>query len=133
MTREETKSFIASLIKLRESLTDAQASTAAEVYPSLKNDGTLVPVGTRINWNGTIKRAAIDLWDTEINNPNNTPTLWEDINYIDGYRVIPETITSGTAFNIDEYGYWKGVLYKSLIDNNVWTPEQYSAGWQVIK
>jgi hypothetical protein len=132
MTRQETQAFIKTLAKLRESLTDAQASTAAEVYPTLKNDSSLVSVGTRINWNGTIKRAAVDLWDTTENNPDNAPNLWEDINYKNGYRIIPEIITAGTAFGLDEYGYWKDVLYKSLITNNVWTPEQYSAAWEVV-
>jgi hypothetical protein len=133
MNRHETQSFIKSLIKLRESLTDAQASTAAEVYPTLKNDSSLVSVGTRINWNGTIKRAAVDLWDTEENNPDNAPNLWEDINYKSGYRIIPETITVGTAFSRDECGYWGDVLYKSLIDSNVWTPAQHAAGWEIVE
>ena len=94
--------------------------------------GVGVPAGTRINWHGTIKRAAVDLWDTETNNPDNAPTLWEDIAYREGYRVIPETITAGTAFAKDELGWWGDVLYKSLIDANVYTPEAYPAGWEAV-
>lgn len=89
-------------------------------------------VGTRINHNGVIKRAAVDLWDTPENNPDNAPSLWEDISYMDGYRIIPETITAGAAFAKDECGWWKGVLYRSLIDANVYTPEQYAAGWEIV-
>lgn len=114
------------------SLDDKTASTAATLFPRLKQDGALVSAGTRINWNGTIKRAASDLWDTEANNPDNAPTLWEDISYKDGYRIIPATITAGLAFAEGECGWWNGVLYKSLIAANVYTPEQYSAGWQVV-
>ena len=132
MNRHETQSFIDNLIKLRESLTDAQASTAAAVYPTIKNDNSLIKVGTRINWNGTIKRAAVDLWDTETNNPDNAPNLWEDINYKNGYRIIPDVITAGTAFSNGEHGYFNGVLYKSIIDNNVWVPTAYPAGWEVV-
>ena len=44
--------------------------------------------------------------------------------------IIPETITSGTAFMKDEYGWWGDVLYVSLIDNNVWTPDAYPSGWE---
>lgn len=50
-------------------LTDAQASQVSTIYPKLKGDGTLVSAGTHINWNGQLKRAAVDLWDTEQNNP----------------------------------------------------------------
>ena len=78
-------------------------------------------------------RAAVDLWDTKENNPDNAPTLWEDIAYKEGYRIIPETITAGTAFMKDERGWWKDILYKSILDNNVWTPEQYPSGWEEVK
>ena len=44
------------------SLDDKVASTAADLFPKLKEDGTLVPSGTRINWIGVLKRAAVDLW-----------------------------------------------------------------------
>ena len=33
---------------------------------------------------------------------------------------------------LNEYGWWKDTLYKSLIDSNVWTPEQYPSGWELI-
>ena len=120
------------IVQASASLDDASASNAAELFPALKQDGSLVPAGTRINWHGTIKRAAADLWDTAENNPDNAPTLWEDIAYREGYRIIPATITAGTAFAKDELGWWGDVLYKSLIDANVYTPEQYAAGWEVV-
>ena len=41
-----------------QSLDDQTASDAAALFPRLKQDGALVEVGTRINWNGTVKRAA---------------------------------------------------------------------------
>lgn len=113
------------------SLDDKVASTASALFPKLKADGSLVTAGTRVNWNGTLKRAAVDLWDTAENNPDNAPTLWEDIAYREGYRIIPETITAGLAFAKDELGWWNGVLYKSLIDSNVWTPEAYGAAWEL--
>lgn len=114
------------------SLDDKTASTAGMLFPRLKQDGSLVKSGTRINWNGTLKRAAVDLWDTAENTPDNAPTLWENIAYRGGYRVIPQTITAGTAFALDECGWWGNTLYRSTISNNVWTPEQYSAGWEAV-
>lgn len=114
------------------SLDDKTASTAATLFPRLKQDGALVKAGTRINWNGTIKRAAVDLWDTAENNPENAPALYEDIEYKDGHRIIPETITAGGAFALDEFGWWDGELYKSTIWNNVWTPAQYDAAWEKV-
>jgi hypothetical protein len=37
------------------------------------------------------------------------------------------------AFSKDECGWWNDKLYKSLIDANVYTPEQYEAGWEEIE
>lgn len=115
------------------SLPDKEASEGATLFPRLKGDGGLVKTGTRINWNGVIKRAANDLWDTHENNPDNAPTLWEDIAYKQGFRIIPETISAGTAFALDECGWWKDVLYKSIIPANVHTPDQYPRGWEKVE
>lgn len=129
MTRSEAQKLIADIVKLRESATDAQASLSVSVYPTLKQDGSLIKFGTRINYNGTIIRAAVDLYDTETNSPKNAPTLWETLNYKDGYRIIPEVITVGTAFSKGELGWWNDELYESLVDSNVYTPDQYAPYW----
>ena len=113
------------------SLDDKTASTAATLFPRLKADGSLVQAGTRINWNGTIKKAAVDLWDTAENNPDNAPNLWANIEYKDGYRIIPDTITATTAFAKDECGWWNGVLYRSKRESNVYTPGQHPDGWEI--
>lgn len=120
------------IVQASASLDDKMASNAAELFPALKQDGSLVHAGTRINWHGAIKRAAVDLWDTETNTPDNAPALWEDIAYREGYRIIPAAITAGTAFAKGECGWWNDTLYKSLIDANVYTPEAYPAGWEVV-
>ena len=109
---------------------DVSASSIPEMFPRLKQDGSLVKAGTRINWKGQLKKAAADLWDTAENDPDHAPELWEDISYVNGIRVIPEVITSTTAFAKGEMGWWKGAVYESLYDANTWNPEQFAAGWQ---
>ena len=113
---------------------DATASRMVDYYPTLKQDGSLIAVNSRINWNGKLKRAAVDLWDTEANNPDNAPTLWEDIEYRDGIRVIPAAIPSTDTFKKGDLGWWGDNLYQSIYDgDNVWTPEQYPAAWKKIE
>ena len=132
ITLERARQLRAMIEAAAGNLTDADASTAAELFPRLKQDGSLVSAGTRINWGGKVKRAAVDLWDRTENNPDNAPTLWEDLAYRDGIRIIPETITAGLAFAKDELGWWGDTLYKSLLDANVWTPEQNASGWEKV-
>ena len=130
---EKARKMRAAMETAAVSLDDATASTAPELFPRLKGDGSLVKAGTRICWGGKLKRAAVDLWDNAENTPDAAPTLWEDIDYLDGIRIIPETITVGLAFAKGEKGWWGDVLYASTLDNNVWTPEQYPAGWEEVK
>ena len=129
---EKARKMRAAMETAAVSLEDATASTAPELFPRLKGDGSLVKAGTRICWGGTLKRAAVDLWDNAENTPDAAPTLWEAVLYRDGIRVIPETITSGLAFAKGEKGWWGDVLYASTMDANVYTPEQYPAGWEII-
>lgn len=117
----------------RKLVDDKTASLAPDLYDQLMEDGRLVEHGTRINWNGALKRAAVDLWDTKENNPDNAPELWEDINYRAGHRIIPDVITVGLAFSNGETGWWGDVLMRSKADNNVWTPDQYPDYWEDVE
>ena len=130
---EQARKYRAIIEKAMALTDDKVASEVPELSSQLKVDGSLVKTGTRINWNGVLKRAAVDLWDIESNNPDNAPSLWEDIAYREGYRIIPTTITVGTAFAKDELGWWNNALYKSLIAANVYNPDQYPAGWKLVQ
>lgn len=119
---------------LTASLDDATASTVIPLYGGMKYDGALIKAGKRINWNGVLKRAAVDLWDGEDNDPDHAPELWEDILYRDGYRIIPDVITVGKAFALGERGWWKdGLLYESIVNDNVYTPEEYAGNWKIVQ
>lgn len=133
MTRDEALKLRAIVEQAAASLDDKTASEGAALFPRLKQGGALVSAGTRICWNGVIKRAAVDLWDTAENTPDAAPALWEDIAYREGYRIIPATITAGAAFALDECGWLGDVLYRSTIAANVYTPEQYPAGWEIVQ
>ena len=129
---EQVQALREAIDVLAESATDAVASTAVIVYPRLKENGELVEAGTRINWNGVLKKAAVDLWDTKENNPDNAPTLWEDLPYKDGYRIIPEVITVTTAFAEGELGWWGDALYRSKVNANVYNPAVYLDNWEAV-
>lgn len=133
MTRARAIQLRAVIEQAAQTLDEKTISEAPELCRTLKQDGSLVRSGTRINWNGTIKKAAVDLWGTEANDPDHAPSLWADIAYRDGYRIIPETITVTTAFSKGEKGWWTdGKLYESKVDSNVYTPAQYADNWKEI-
>lgn len=134
-TREEAIVFRKQIEAASLNLDDKGASMSVDFYSDMLYNGELIKAGTRINHNGVLFKAAVDLWDREENNPDNAPTLWEEIQYHNGVRIIPEVITVTTAFAKDELGYWEadGKTYKSLINANVYTPVAYPQGWEVVE
>ena len=133
MTRARAIQLRAVIEQAAQTLDEKTISEAPELCRTLKQDGSIVRAGTRINWNGTIKKAAVDIWDTEANDPDHAPSLWTGIDYRDGYRIIPETITVTTAFSKGEKGWWTdGKLYESKVDSNVYTPAQYADNWKEV-
>ena len=112
-------------------LSDKDVSTAPEMLPRMRYKGAVIEAGTRINWNGMVKSAAVTLWDREDSNPDNAPNLWRDIDYRNGIRVIPERISVTEAFHKGEEGIDDAdVIWISLYDNNVYTPVQYPPNWE---
>ena len=64
--------------------------------------------------------------------PDKTPALYTPIGLNDaGYPVWSQPTGGHDAYNIDDIVDYKGVLYKSLINGNVYSPEAYPAGWEV--
>ena len=121
----------AAMVAASESLDDKTASTAPEMFGKLKQSGALVKAGTRINWNGVVKKANVDLWDTEENSPENAPDLWSDLAFHDGYRIIPTVFTAELAFSAGETGWWEqdGCYYTANANGTVWTPSEYPSAW----
>ncbi len=116
---------------------DATASIAPKFSPTLPHDGKLVKAGTRVNEGGIIYKAAVDLWDTEENSPENAPTLWAKLAYRDGYRIIPEPeggiFPVTEAFAKGERGWWGDTLMESVVDGNCYTPDTYAPNWAEVE
>lgn len=112
---------------------DRTASLAPSVYPKMFYKETLIEHGTRINWNGVLKKATVDLLDIRKNNPDNAPELWEDLPYKKGYRIIPEDIDATLKFSEGEIGWWIDDLkYRSKKNDNVYTPAVRPEDWELV-
>lgn len=112
---------------------DATASRMAEYFPELTGDGSLIKAGMKINWGGQLKKAAVDLWDTAENSPDNAPTLWADIAYRDGIRIAPETFTATNAAAMGELMWFGKHIYRSGMAGNVYTPETAPTVWELVR
>ncbi len=135
MTLKEAMTYREAITQAAVSLDDKTASETPALFKALTGTGQLVAAGTRINWNGGIKKAAVDLWDTTENDPDHAPNLWADLDYFGGYRVIPErAMTAAEAFSAGEIGYQRSdeTYYKALADGTVWPPSIVPSSWEVV-
>ena len=134
MTKEEAYKLRAIIEKATVSLDDKDASEGVMLFPRLKGDGSLVEHGTRINWHGTIKRAANSLWDTVENDPNHAPSMWDDIDYREGLRVLTGPIPATNPVQADEICWYKDQKWRNISGvPSVYLPDEYPAGWEVVE
>lgn len=134
MTKEEAYKLRSIIEKTAVFLDDKDASEGASLFPRLKQDGSLVKAGTRINWNGTIKRAANSLWDTVENDPDHAPAMWNDIEYREGLRVLTGPIPATTPVQVDEICWYKDEKWRNILGvPSVYLPDEYPDGWEKVE
>lgn len=115
-----------------QSFTDETALEAVSLFPSWQS-GIDYTVGQRVRYNGVLysvlqAHTSQDTWQPDvavslfakvlIPNPDTVPE-WEQPGstnpYMKGDRVL-----------------FEGTVYESLIDDNVWSPTAYPAGWKAV-
>lgn len=65
--------------------------------------------------------------------PSETPALYTPIGLNkEGYPVWSQPTGAHDAYNTGDIVDYNGTLYKSLIDGNVYAPDVYPAGWEVV-
>lgn len=66
--------------------------------------------------------------------PDVSTSLWKEVGITEsGIPEWSQPISSVDAYMIGDEVIYNGVHYKSIIDNNVWSPEAYPAGWEIVE
>ena len=66
--------------------------------------------------------------------PDASPSLYKAIGVTkEGYAEWVQPLGASDAYNTGDIVSYKGVLYESTIDGNVWAPDAYPAGWREVK
>lgn len=117
--------------KAGEYLTDEQAAESAALFMPWEAE-VFYSEGKRLRHGDSIFKVNQDHTSAAEYPPDVQSSLYTKIELQGEYRVIPETITATEAFGLGEKGWWKDVLYESLRDGNVHTPEQYPDGWKEV-
>lgn len=65
--------------------------------------------------------------------PDATASLYVAIGLnTDGYPVWSKPTGAHDAYNTGDIVDYNGILYKSLIDGNVYSPDEYPQGWEIV-
>jgi hypothetical protein len=65
--------------------------------------------------------------------PDKTASLFTAIGLNDsGYPVWSKPTGAHDAYNKGDIVDYNGTLYKSLIDGNVWSPDEHPTGWETV-
>lgn len=114
------------------SLSDEDALEAVNLFHTWHEDEQY-EVGQRVNFEGTLYKCLQNHTSQAAWTPIAAPSLWAKV-LIPDANVIPEweQPDSTNAYMKGDKVMFNGVAYESLIDNNIWSPATYPAGWQQI-
>ena len=133
MTLLELARKLRTLLELAvQSLQPADALEGVELFPTWKT-GTAYNVDFKVR-HGGILYACLQAHTSQAGwEPGAAPSLWATV-LIPDPDVIPdwEQPDSTNAYKKGDKVRFDGKIYESLIDNNVWSPAAYPAGWREV-
>lgn len=118
--------------KAAAGLDDADAAEAPALFPMwLPTEHYLV--GERRRYENVLYKCLQEHDAQESWTPVDAPSLWAKV-LIPDPDVIPdwEQPDSTNPYMTGDKVRYNGKVYRSLIDNNVWSPDAYPAGWEEV-
>lgn len=130
------------LYKLREliekastSLEDGDALDAVTLFPAWA-EGVAYEVGQRIQYNGKLYKCVQAHTSQADWTPDATPALWTEVAKPGEIPVWKQPTGAQDAYMMGDRVHYPTAddpVYRSLIDNNVWSPAEYPQGWKVVE
>ena len=120
------------LDELTSEMTDEQALHSSVLFKRWDNNGVTYEAGQRLNYNGVLYKVLQPHTSQSDWTPDTTPSLYTKV-LIPDENVIPEwqQPDSTNGYMIGDKVIYNGQVYESLINNNIWSPIDYPAGWQL--
>lgn len=124
------------MIVLETYVSDQQLNEMTPMFPNWINgekvwakDGTK-PADIR-NFNSQLYKCVQSHTTQADWTPDLTPALWTKVS-IEEFPQWVQPLGSEDAYNTGDKVTYNGLHYQSLIDANVWSPDAYPAGWQLM-
>lgn len=118
--------------KAAGSLTDEDALEAIDLFPQWRI-GVAYAKDTRVKFENILYKCLQAHTSQEAWTPTAAPSLWAKV-LIPDENVIPEweQPDSTNAYMKGDKVMFEGQVYESAIDNNIWSPAAYPAGWTLV-
>lgn len=127
---EETKNTYQT--KLR-SISDGAALKVPELFPHWSGNSKEYIKDDKVLYNDVLYKVLQNHTSQEGWTPTSAPSLFAKVLTSEGEILDWEQPDSTNPYMKGDKVKFKGKIYESLIDNNVWSPEGYPAGWKEIE
>ena len=115
------------------SLSDEDALEAVNLFPTWKANADVYVKDTRVQFEGNLYTCLQTHTPQAAWTPVAAPSLWAKV-LIPDENIIPEweQPDSTNAYQIGDKVLFNGIVYESVIANNIWSPAAYPAGWHEV-
>ena len=134
MTKEKALRLRALIEKASVSLPDEDALDAVELFPAWLTNIDYA-VDYRVRYLTKLYRCVQAHTSQTGWEPDKTPALWTEVAKPGEIPVWRQPTGAQDAYNKGDRVHYpdaNGPVYESTVDNNVWSPEAYPAGWKEI-
>ena len=112
---------------------DAVALCMPDYFPAWDGNGVTYEVGQRVVYKDVLYKVITGHTSQTTWTPVDAPSLFTKVLTSDDGTPLPwEQPDSTNPYMKGDKVLYNGKVYESLIDNNVWSPDGYPAGWKEI-
>ena len=135
MKREHAYKLREMLHKASAFLQDEDALEAVELFPTWQTD-TSYTAGQRLRYRDKLYRVVQAHTSQADWKPDVTPALYTEVAKPGEIPVWRQPTGAQDTYNTGDKVHYPdadGPVYESIVDNNVWSPADYPAGWKIVE
>ncbi|MCD7760258.1 MAG: hypothetical protein LUH16_00550 [Clostridiales bacterium] len=134
MTRAEALKYRAAIETAVQSLDDETAAEVPTLFPAWSAE-TAYEAGAKVQYGGTVYTVLQGHTSQSDWTPDAAASLFAQVLPGQGGSEVGEWVQpdSTNPYMKGDRVLYNGVVYESTIDNNVWSPEAYPAGWKEVE
>lgn len=130
--KEESLNKIGKIVA--NQVTDDKVALTIQEFYDIWTMGTLYNVGQYITYKNILYKVLTEHISQENWTPDISPSLFANVlTSLDGTPQEWVQPDSANAYMIGDKVVYEGVIYESVIDNNIWSPIAYPQGWKVVE